>query len=164
MAPTSAIPPPAISCFIRFCSHRVAAPVRPHFKRSGHPMLSHGRRLYLHPLHAGQTTSGRLALLLQRIVVEPSPVRGLAADCPLLKRLGSRHAPSVRFFLLLPPSHMNLFHFYVVVHTALGVSSSSICFRMGFHHTLHGNYLSVEGLIALAILRRGYHCRTLPGG
>ena len=46
-------------------------------------MLSHGRRLYLHPRIAGQTTSGRLALLLQRIVVEPSPVRGLAADYPL---------------------------------------------------------------------------------
>ena len=64
-------------------SHRVAGPVRFHLLPGEHPMLSHGRRLYLHPRIAGQTTSGRLALLLQRIVVEPSPVRGLAADDPL---------------------------------------------------------------------------------
>ena len=145
MAPTSAIPPPAISCFIRFCSHRVAAPVRPHFKRSGHPMLSHGRRLYLHPLCAGQTASGRLALLPQGIVVGRSSVRGFAADCPLFRRLGSRHAPSMRFFPLSPPSHLDLFQSYVVAHMALGVSSNSICCRMDFHHTLHGDCSSVEG-------------------
>lgn len=155
MAPTSAIPPPAISCFIRFCSHRVAAPVRPHFKRSGHPMLSHGRRLYLHPHGAGQAASGRSALLLQRIVVEPSPVRGLAADRPLSRRLGSHPAPSVRFFLLSPPSHPGMFHPHVLVRTALGVSSNSACCRMDFHHTLHGNYLSVEGV--------AYPCDLAPG-
>lgn len=48
-----------------------------------HPMFSHGRRLSLHPHNAGQTTSGRLTLLPHWIVVEPSPARGLAADCPL---------------------------------------------------------------------------------
>lgn len=81
-----------------------------------------------------------------RIVVEPSPVRGLAADCPLSRRLGSHPAPSVRFFPLSPPSHPGMFHPHVLVRTALGVPSNSACCRMDFHHTLHGNYLSVEGV------------------
>ena len=66
-----------------FCSRRGANPARFHLEKGEHPMLSHGRRLYLHPPYAGQTASGRLPLLLQRIVVGRSPVRGFAADCPL---------------------------------------------------------------------------------
>nr|DAP97801.1 MAG TPA: hypothetical protein [Caudoviricetes sp.] len=138
-----------------FCSHRGAGPVRPHLQRDGHPMLSHGHRLYLHPRDAGQTASGRLALLLQRIVVGRFPVRDFAADCPLFWRLGSHHAPSMRFFLLSPPSHPGLFHPHVVVRMALGVSSNSVCRRMELHHTLHGNYLSVEGV--------AYPCDFAPG-
>ena len=118
-------------------------------------MLSHGRRLYLHPHVAGQTASGRLALLLQRIVVGRSPFGGFAADRPLSRCTGSRHAPSARFFLLSPPSHPGLFHPHVVVRAALGGSSNSVCRRMDSHHTLHGNYLSVEGLC--------YPCDFAPG-
>ena len=60
------------------------------------------------------------------IVVEPSPVQGLAADYPLIRRLGFNHALSIRFFLLSSPSHLPIFHGYVVVRIALGVSSNSI--------------------------------------
>ncbi len=90
-----------------------------------------------------------MALLLQGIVVEHSSVRGLAADCPFFPRLGSRHALSARFFPLSPPSRPDIFHSCVLVRAALGVPSNSICTRMGFHLTLHGNYSSVEGLPAL---------------
>ena len=128
------------------------------------PMLSHRRRLYLHPHKTGQTTSGRLTLLPRGIVVEPSPVRGLAADCPLFRRSGSRHGPSACFFLFSPPSHLDFFHSCVVAHAALGCSSNSICFHMDFHHTLHGNCLSVEGFrVSLGILRPDCRCRSPPG-
>ena len=61
-------------------------------------MFSHRRRLYLHPLIAGQTSSGRLTLLLQRIVVERPSVRGFAADCPFLPAF--RFAPcAIHVFL-----------------------------------------------------------------
>ncbi len=40
-----------------------------------------------------------------RIVVEPSPVRGLAADCPIC--------------MIFRPSHLGLFHPYAVAHAAL---------------------------------------------
>ena len=43
------------------------------------------------------------------LVVEPSPVRGLAADCPLLQHLGFNRMPSHRFFLLSPPSRFPCF-------------------------------------------------------
>ena len=142
--PIKATPPPAINCFIRFV--HVGSLLQRGPPKGGHPMLSHGRRLYLHPQSAGQTASGRLALLLQRIVVERPSVRGFAADRPLSRRLGSRPAPSMRFFLLSPPSHPGLFHPHVVAHLALGVPSNSVCRRMESHHTLHGNYLSVEGV------------------
>lgn len=104
---------------------------------------------------AEQTTSSRLALLLQRIVVERSPVRGFAADRPLSQRLGSHPAPSVCFFPLSPPSRLSLFHLCVVAHTALGSPSNSVCSRMDFHHTLHGSCLSVEGF--------AYPCDFAPG-
>ena len=95
--PIRATPPPAMSCFIRFVY--IGSLLQCGSTRPGElPMLSHGRRLYLHPLCAGQTASGRLALLPQGIVVGRSSVRGFAADCPLFRRLGSRHAPSMRFF------------------------------------------------------------------
>ena len=142
--PIRATPPPAMSCFIRFVY--IGSLLQCGSTRPGElPMLSHGRRLYLHPLCAGQTASGRLALLPQGIVVGRSSVRGFAADCPLFRRLGSRHAPSMRFFPLSPPSHLDLFQSYVVAHMALGGPSNSICCRMDFHHTLHGDCSSVEG-------------------
>ena len=84
--------------FHPFCSRRCAIPARFHLLSGEHPMLSHGRRLYLHPLFAGQTTSGRLTLLLQRIVVERPSVRGFAADCPFLPTF--RFAPcAIHVFL-----------------------------------------------------------------
>jgi len=58
------------------------------------------------------------------MIVEPSFIQGLAADCPLLRCLGFNLAPSVCFFPLSPPSHIDLFHSYVVAQTALGVSSN----------------------------------------
>ena len=61
-------------------------------------------------------------------------------------RLGSHLARSMCFFLLSQPSHWSLFHLCVVAHMALGVPSNSVCHRVDFHHTLHGNYLSVEGI------------------
>ena len=84
--------------FHPFCSRRCAIPTRFHLLSGEHPMFSHGRRLYLHPLFAGQTTSGRLTLLLQRIVVERPSVRGFAADCPFLPAF--RFAPcAIHVFL-----------------------------------------------------------------
>ena len=59
------------------------------------------------------------------IVVEPSPVRGLAADCPLLRCLGFNLAPSSNFFLLSLPSRLGVSHPHVVVLLALGVPSIS---------------------------------------
>jgi hypothetical protein len=76
------------------------------------------RRLYLHPF-LGPTFSLRLEVLLCRIVVEPSPIRSLAAEDPFLKVLGLHLDPSSRFFLLSSPSHLSVFHLYAVVLEAL---------------------------------------------
>ena len=46
---------------------------------------------------------------LHALVVEPSPVRGLAADCPLSRHLGFNRMPSHRFFLLSLPSRLPCF-------------------------------------------------------
>ena len=80
--------------------------------------------------------------LARHLVVEPSSIRGLAADCPLLQRLGFNLAPSTRFFLLSSPSHLPLFHGYVVVRIALGVPRNS----MGYffeHLPVNATYLQI---------------------
>ena len=46
------------------------------------------------------------SLLPHGIVVEPSSLRGLAADCPFSMCLGFNLAPSTLFFLLSLPSHL----------------------------------------------------------
>ncbi len=79
-------------------------------------------------LHWVSTASAHLSVLPFGIVVEPSSVRGLAADYPLLQCLGFNLAPSILFFLLSSPSRLRIFHRYVVVSIALGTSSNSIDF------------------------------------
>ena len=74
----------------------------------------------------GRHTSTRLRVLPSwGIVVEPSPIRSLAADYPLWKHLGFNLMSSISFFLLSPHSHLAVFHAYVVADIALGYSSSS---------------------------------------
>lgn len=63
--------------------------------------------------------------LVRRLVVEPSSLRGSAADCLLLRCLGFDLATSTHFFLLSPPSRLRLFHRCVVVCVALRVPSIS---------------------------------------
>ena len=60
------------------------------------------------------------------LVVEPSPIRGLDADYPLLQYLGFNLILSIYFFLLSQPSRLVIFHTYVVVYIALGNSSNSV--------------------------------------
>ena len=91
-------------------------------------MLSQERRLYLHPTpRRGPPLPLPIAcsVLALAIVVEPSPRRGLAADCPLYRCLGFNLAPSSNFFLLSLPSHSGVSHPHVVVLLALGVPSIS---------------------------------------
>ena len=64
--------------------------------------------------------------LARHLVVEPSSIQGLAADCPLLQHLGFNHMPFNIFFLLSQHSRLDLFHSYVVVILTLGVPSNSI--------------------------------------
>ena len=66
-------------------------------------------------IYEGHTTSGCLTLLPYGIVVEPFPIRNLAADYLLLKHLGLNHMSSNQFFLLSPPSCLDIFHSYTVV-------------------------------------------------
>ena len=144
--PSKMIPPPLISCLIRFV-HVGALLQRSstHTGRTSHA-FTWAQTISSPAYITGQTSSDRLALLPQGIVVEPYPVRVLAADCPFYRRLGSRHAPSMRFFPLSPPSRLGVFHPCVVVRTALGDSSNSVCIHMDFHHMLHGDYSTVEGI------------------
>ena len=101
-----------------------------------HPLVSQRRRLYLHPPNAtGPTTSDRLTLLPNGIVVEPYPLRILAADCLFCCCLGFDHATSIRFFLLSSPSRLCIFHHYVVALIALRGSSNSIGY---FSYHLYG--------------------------
>lgn len=94
----------------------------------------------------GETTSSRLTLLPSRgIVVEPSPIQSLAADCPLLQRLGFNRMPSSEFFLLSQRSRLPMFQDYVVVSLALGVSRNSVSllhgsFRYARFYTLISQY------------------------
>ena len=65
-------------------------------------------RLYLHPYIRMSTASNYLSLIIllpYGIVVEPSSIRGLAADCPI--------------HTIFKHSHFGLFHPYVVVCMAL---------------------------------------------
>ena len=66
-----------------------------------HLLVSQKSRLYHHPFGM-PTALGRLPLLPDGIVVEPSPVQSLAADCPL-------HYPQI--FL---HSHSGIFHPHAV--------------------------------------------------
>lgn len=91
-------------------------------------LLSQERRLYLHPTpRRGPPLPLPIAcsVLALAIVVEPSPRRGLAADCPLFRCLGFNLAPSSNFFLLSLPSRSGVSHPHVVVLLALGVPSIS---------------------------------------
>ena len=64
------------------------------------------------------------SLLPFGIVVEHSPVRSFAADCPLYRHLGFNLMPSLYFFLLSQPSHQTMFHVNAVAYRALGFSSN----------------------------------------
>ena len=67
--------------------------------------------------------SNRLTLLpLRGIVVEQYPVRISVAKDPLFKYLGFNLISSILFFLLSQPSHLSMFHLYVVVSIALGIA------------------------------------------
>lgn len=96
-------------------------------QQNTHHSVSRMRRLYLHPPNAtGPTASDRLTLLPIGIVVEPYPLRILAADCLFCCCLGFNHAISIGFFLLSSPSRLYIFHYYVVAPIALRFSSNSI--------------------------------------
>lgn len=67
------------------------------------------------------------------LVVEPCPVRTLAADFPLFEHLGFCHMPYDQFFLISQPlwdmipypmSHLPIFHGYAVVWSSLGFPSN----------------------------------------
>nr|DAK31289.1 MAG TPA: hypothetical protein [Caudoviricetes sp.] len=60
-------------------------------------MLSHKFRLYLHPM---QGVSHRTHL--SHLVVEPSSIRGLAADFPLLKALSTLYNQRFYFSICHP--------------------------------------------------------------
>nr|DAG45562.1 MAG TPA: hypothetical protein [Bacteriophage sp.] len=60
------------------------------------------------------------------MIVEPSLIQGLAADCPFSKCLGFDHALSTYFFLLSRPFRLGIFHPSVLVYVALELSSNSI--------------------------------------
>lgn len=66
-------------------------------------------RLYLYPLMGYVPLPQPIAccVLPYGIVVEPSPVRSLVADCPI--------------YIIFKHSHLPLFHDYVVVYIALRV-------------------------------------------
>ena len=86
-------------------------------------MFSHKSRLYLHPLKEALTTSTGVTgscLLPSGIVVEPSPVRGLAADRPI--------------HIIFKPSHSHIFHCHVVVNMALRVSQQFNQFVIFLHY------------------------------
>nr|DAF50413.1 MAG TPA: hypothetical protein [Siphoviridae sp. ctBCr48] len=73
-------------------------------------MISHKNRLYLHFIqNKGIPLPQPIAccVLPYGIVVEPSPIRGLDADCPIL--------------IIFKLSHFGLFHPYVVVNKTLRV-------------------------------------------
>ena len=66
------------------------------------------RRFHLRDSHPPHDVMAVLLLLIsQGIVVEPSPIRSLVADCPI--------------FIILKHSHLGLFHPYVVVNESLRV-------------------------------------------
>lgn len=92
-------------------------------------MVSHEHRLYLHPHLWGIPLRAPIAcaLLPSGIVVEPSPVRGLAADCPI--------------HMIFKPSHFGIFHPYVVVHVALRGFQQ---FNMFYQSCYHENDLSIK--------------------
>lgn len=109
-----------------------------HFHASTDYILSVGLTQY------GETTSRRLPVLPSRgIVVEPSPIRSLAADCPLLQQLGFNRVPSREFFLLSQRSRLPIFQDYVVVSLALGVSRNSVSL-------LHGSFRSARFYILIS--------------
>ena len=85
-------------------------------------------RLYLHPIK-GPTTSDHLILLSLEIVVEPSPIRSLAADYPI--------------FIIFKHSHLIIFHIYVVVYKALRVSQQLKIFITYIFLYKRTNYLSL---------------------
>lgn len=92
-----------------------------HFHASTDYILSVGITQY------GETTSTRLYVLPSRgIVVEPSPIRSLAADFRLREHLGFNLMPSNEFFLFSPRSRLGLIYPYVVVSLALRVPSNSV--------------------------------------
>ena len=55
------------------------------------------------------------------IVVEPSSVRGLAADCPMI--------------IIFKHSHLSLFHLYVVVYNPLRVFQQFDTFYLSYQLT-----------------------------
>ena len=64
------------------------------------------RRFHLRGSHPPHDVMAVLLLLIsQGIVVEPSAIRGLVADCPI--------------FIIFKHSHLGLFHPYVVVNESL---------------------------------------------
>ena len=88
-------------------------------------ILSYKSRLFHHLAMQEPLVSSHLTLLLlRRIVVEQSSIRGYVAKDPLLQHLGFNLVPSILFFLLSLPSHLCLFHHYVVVSIALGIARS----------------------------------------
>ena len=91
-------------------------------------IVSYERRSYHHPSYGCPLLRepNTCPLLHHRMIVEPSAIRGLAADCPFLIHLGFNHMQSVYFFLLSQPSQLGIFHPCAVVYTALGVSSNSM--------------------------------------
>ena len=80
-----------------------------------------------------------LAVYSLRIVVEPSSVRGLAADCPLLKRLGFNLAPSLNFFLLSQPSRLGILALHCGIQSFRGSQQFDGLF---FEHlSVNGSYV-----------------------
>lgn len=103
------------------CSTRFATPCQFSYELL---IFSYEHRLFHHLVFSRESlVSNRLTLLpLRGIVVEQYPVRIYVAKDPLFKYLGFNLISSILFFLLSQPSHLSMFHLYVVVSIALGIA------------------------------------------
>ena len=93
-------------------------------------MLSHKFRLYLHLVYEMPSTSEHLFLLPHGIVCEPSSIRSLAADCPII--------------IIFKHSRLCLFHHYVVVNNALRVFQQFRWIHYTVTHVMDYNLISPE--------------------
>lgn len=110
------------SLILMFCSLR-----RAKSQQHTHLILSYEHRLFLIPRRDLPTSeANRLhPTSHMRIVVEPSSLQSLAANCPFLQYLGFNHVPSKIFFPFSQHSRSGVSHPSVVVILALGDFSNS---------------------------------------